>query len=95
MIYDSSVIATAPVLPPGVKAYAVPCAEIAKSLGSTLVKNVVALGALQEATQLLAEESLLTALRLSLVDKAAMIPVNEEAFRWGVKAVREGITRMS
>jgi 2-oxoisovalerate ferredoxin oxidoreductase beta subunit len=95
VIYDSSVIATAPALPPGVKAYAVPCAEIAKSLGSTLVKNVVALGALQEATQVLAEESLLTALRLSLADKATMIPVNEEAFRWGVKAVREGITRMS
>ena len=57
-----------------------------------MVKNVVALGALQEATKLLAEESFLTALRLSLKDKCAMIPVNEEAFRWGVKAVREGIT---
>jgi Pyruvate/2-oxoacid:ferredoxin oxidoreductase gamma subunit len=71
----------------------VPCGEIAQSLGNRLVKNVVALGALQEATQLLDEESFLTALRSSLKDKCAMIPVNEEAFRWGVKAVREGIEK--
>jgi Pyruvate/2-oxoacid:ferredoxin oxidoreductase gamma subunit len=51
----------------------------------------VALGAVQEATKLLDEESFLNALRSSLKNKCAMIPVNEEAFNWGVKAVREGI----
>ena len=56
-------------------------------------ENVVALGALQEATKLLDEGAFLTALRISLKDKCAMIPMNEEAFRWGMKAVREGITR--
>jgi 2-oxoisovalerate ferredoxin oxidoreductase beta subunit len=60
-----------------------------------VVKNVVALGALQEATQILEEGSFLTALRTSLKDKCAMIPLNEEAFRWGVKAVREGITELN
>jgi len=92
VVYDSSVITKTPELADGVRLYPVPCGEIAKGLGNSLVKNVVALGALQEATQLLAEESLLTALRSSLKDKSAMIPLNEEAFRWGVKAVRDGIT---
>jgi Pyruvate/2-oxoacid:ferredoxin oxidoreductase gamma subunit len=77
-----------------VKAYPVPCAAIAQSLGNVLVKNVVMLGALQEATHLLEEESFLTTLRRSLQKKAALIPVNEEAFRWGAKAVREKITAL-
>ena len=54
------------------------------------MKNIVALGALQAASNILAEESILTAMRMSLKDKCAMIGVNEEAFRWGVKVVREG-----
>ena len=92
VIYDSSVISKVPKLAKGVRVFPVPCSEIAKSLGTPLVKNVVALGALQEATKLLEEESLLTTLRISLKHKCAMLPVNEEAFRWGVRAVREGIT---
>jgi 2-oxoisovalerate ferredoxin oxidoreductase beta subunit len=94
VIYDSSVITEAPEMRPGVRVHPVPCAEIAKSLGRVLVKNVVALGALQEATKVLTEDSFLTALRLSLKDKCAMIPMNEEAFRWGIKAVREEITSL-
>ena len=69
--------------------------EIARSLGNPVVKNVVALGALQEASQILSDDSILTALRGSLADKCAVIPVNEEAYAWGVKAVREGITHFS
>lgn len=94
VIYDSSVIQRAPALPGSVRVIGVPCAEIAQSLGSVLVKNVVALGALQEATKLLEAESFLTALRASLKDKCAMIPLNEEAFRWGLRAVREEITHL-
>jgi len=94
VIYDSSMITHAPKVAEGVKVHAVPCAAIAQSLGSVVVKNVVALGALQEATNLLEEESFLTALRRSLKSKCAMIPLNEEAFRWGAKAVREGITKL-
>jgi len=95
VIYDSSVIAETPSFAPGVQVFPVPCAKIARSLGSVVVKNVVALGALQEATQILEEDSFLTALRTSLKDKCAMIPLNEEAFRWGAKAVREGITELN
>jgi 2-oxoisovalerate ferredoxin oxidoreductase beta subunit len=89
VVYDSSMIAEVPVLRPGVQVYPVPCAEIAKRLGKTLVKNMVALGALQEASQLLPKESLLTAIRQALQDKPTMISMNEEAFSQGAESVRE------
>ncbi len=92
IIYDSSVISEVPEFATDVKVVPVPFTEIAQSLGKVLVKNVVALGALQEATHLLEEDSLLFAVRRSLESKCAMIPINEEAFRWGVKAVKEGVT---
>jgi len=92
VIYDSSVISETPEFRPGVKVHPVPCTEIAQNLGQRIVKNVVALGALQAASGVLDEESLLTAIRLSLKDKCSMIELNEEAFRWGCKAVRENIT---
>ena len=93
VVYDSSVITETPEFKPGVKVHPVPCTEIAHSLGQRIVKNIVALGALQAATGILNEESLLTTIRLNLKNKCAMIPANEEAFRWGCKAVRESITR--
>jgi 2-oxoisovalerate ferredoxin oxidoreductase beta subunit len=93
VVYDSGVITETPPLPEGVRVFPVPFGEIAKNLGRVLVKNMVALGAVQEATGILAEESLLTAIRESLRENCAMVEINEEAFRWGVRAVREGITR--
>jgi 2-oxoisovalerate ferredoxin oxidoreductase beta subunit len=92
VIYDSSVITDTPEFDNGVKVHAVPGSQIAHDLGQRIVKNVVLLGALQAASNVLNEESLLTAIRQSLEDKCSMIPVNEEAFRWGIKAVRENIT---
>ena len=95
VIYDSSVISDVPVnLPSGVKVFGVPCGEIAVSLGRPVVKNVVALGALQEATAILTEGSLLHAIREALSGKCAMIPVNEEAFQWGIRAVREPFSEL-
>jgi 2-oxoisovalerate ferredoxin oxidoreductase beta subunit len=49
---------------------------------------VVALGALQAATGIFPEETLLTAIRQALKSKCAMIPLNEDAFRRGRQAVR-------
>ena len=72
----------------GVKAVAVPFAGVAKDLGPPLVKNVVALGALQGATKVFPEETFLTAIRAALKQKCAMIPINEEAFRGGRQARR-------
>lgn len=87
ILYDSSVIKDVPQLPEGVQVHGAPFTEIAADLGKVVVKNVVALGALQAATGLFPEETFLTAIRQALKDKCAMIPLNEEAFRWGVRAV--------
>lgn len=89
IIYDSSVITDYKPVRPGVNVVGVPMSEIAKDLGKAVVKNIVALGALQAATGIFPKESFLTAVRRALKDKCAMIPLNEQAFEWGVKAASE------
>jgi 2-oxoisovalerate ferredoxin oxidoreductase beta subunit len=86
VIYDSSVVSAAPLLDPSIRIVGVPCSELAKSLGRVVVKNVVALGALQAATHLLPEETFLTAIRQALRDRCALVPLNERAFRSGIAA---------
>ena len=88
IVYDSSVIADVPALPEGVKVVGVPMTLIAAELGRPVVKNVVALGALHAATGMFPEETFLTAIRQALKSKCAMIPLNEEAFARGGRAVR-------
>jgi Pyruvate/2-oxoacid:ferredoxin oxidoreductase gamma subunit len=87
VIYDSSVISEVPPLRSGVRSYGVPFTAIAADLGKVVVKNVVALGALQAATQLFPPETFLTAIRQALHDKCALVPLNEEAFNWGMRSV--------
>jgi 2-oxoisovalerate ferredoxin oxidoreductase beta subunit len=87
MIYDSSVIAHPPAVADGVRVVPAPCAAIAQDLGAVMVKNVVALGALQAATDLLPAGSLLGELRRSLAHKEKLVPLNEAAFAAGVRAV--------
>ena len=94
VIYDSSVVAEPPVLGRGVRALGVPCAQIARDLGKPMVKNIVALGALQASTGILPAESLRTAIRQALRDKCALVPINEEAFAWGVRAVADTSSRV-
>jgi 2-oxoisovalerate ferredoxin oxidoreductase beta subunit len=89
VVYDSSVVAQLPPLQPGVKAVGVAFSQIAASLGKMIVKNIVALGALQEATRLFPQETFLTAIRQALSEKCALIPLNEEAFARGVKKAAE------
>jgi len=91
IIYDSSVISDPPPLSGTVKVFGVPFTEIATNIGRRVIKNVVALGALQAVTNIFPEETFLAAIRQALAQKCAMIPMNEEAFRWGRKAVLEGI----
>jgi 2-oxoisovalerate ferredoxin oxidoreductase beta subunit len=64
----------------------VPATQVARDLGKQMVKNIVALGALQATTRLFPEETFLTAVRQALRDKCALIPLNEQAFAWGVKS---------
>jgi len=89
ILYDSSVITDYVPMRAGVKVVGVPMSEIAKDLGKVMVKNIVALGALQAATGIFPKETFLTAIRRALKDKCAMIPMNEQAFEWGVKAASE------
>jgi 2-oxoisovalerate ferredoxin oxidoreductase beta subunit len=86
VVYDSSIIHDLPPLREGVKAVGVPFSLIAGELGKMIVKNIVALGAVQEATRLFPRETFLTAIRLALADKCALIPLNEEAFARGAAA---------
>jgi Pyruvate/2-oxoacid:ferredoxin oxidoreductase gamma subunit len=88
IIYDSSVIDEPPSPPAGVKQYGAPFTEIALGLGKSVVKNVVALGALQAATKLYPADTFLVALRQALKDKAKFIPLNEEAFAKGQQAIK-------
>ncbi|MFA6317754.1 MAG: 2-oxoacid:acceptor oxidoreductase family protein, partial [Elusimicrobiota bacterium] len=87
ILYDSSVVSGRPTFE-GKKVFGVPFAQIAKDLGKLVVKNIVALGALQAATEILPKDSFLTAVRMELKSKAALIPLNEKAFEAGVKAVK-------
>jgi 2-oxoisovalerate ferredoxin oxidoreductase beta subunit len=89
VIYDSSIVTDVPTLHPSVKLLGVPCAAIAKDLGKVMVKNIVALGALQEATGLLPPETFLAAIRQALRHKAALVPLNEKAFEQGREAARQ------
>ncbi len=86
VIYDSTVVSSAPSLPAGVRAVPVPCTAIARELGQKMVKNVVALGALMGATRLFPPETLVAAVRQSLGSKPALLGLNEEALARGRRA---------
>lgn len=87
IIYDSGIITNPPKFD-GVNMVGVPFAEIANDLGKVIVKNIVALGALQASTNLFPPETFLTSIRMALKEKCALIPLNEQAFEWGVKTVK-------
>jgi 2-oxoisovalerate ferredoxin oxidoreductase beta subunit len=90
IIYDSSIVKEVPAgLDPSVKLVGVPFTEIAVDLGKAVVKNIVALGALQAATNIFPKETLIGAVRQMLKDKCALIPLNEQAYAWGIKAAEE------
>ena len=86
IIYDSTVIVEPGELPAGRRVLAVPLTALAAELGRPMVKNVVALGVLQAATDLLPASAILETLRHVLKNKAALLPLNEAAFTAGQKA---------
>jgi 2-oxoisovalerate ferredoxin oxidoreductase beta subunit len=89
IVYDSTVIEDVPGLAPGVRALGVPLTEIAVDLGRRMVKNIVALGALQVATELFPEKTFLTAIAQEFGDMATVAELNEAAFGRGVEACRQ------
>jgi 2-oxoisovalerate ferredoxin oxidoreductase beta subunit len=86
VVYDSAVISEVPPLAAGVLAVPVPCTEIARRLGRAVVKNMVALGALQASTNILPAESLLDATARAMGSDCAMLEINRAAFRAGADA---------
>ena len=89
ILYDRTVIAEPLDLGSEVTQLGIPCTEIALDLGKPMVKNIVALGALQAATQLLPRDTFLTALSAALHGDCALVGINEEAFDRGAAAVGE------
>jgi 2-oxoisovalerate ferredoxin oxidoreductase beta subunit len=95
IIYDSSVAKAVKAGDPSITVVGVPFTEVAAGLGKLVVKNIVALGALQAATQLFPAQTLLAAVHQALKDKPALIELNERAFAAGVQAATEALaTRM-
>jgi len=88
ILYDNSIAKDVKPTDPTVKIVGVPFTDIAAKLGKMVVKNIVALGALQAATEIFPEETLLATLRETLKDKVALIPLNEQAFALGAEAAR-------
>jgi 2-oxoisovalerate ferredoxin oxidoreductase beta subunit len=89
ILYDSTVVRAPPLPPPGRRVLALPLTQIAADLGRPMVKNLVALGALQAATEILPADRLLATLRHVLKDKPAVLPLNERAFEAGRRAVTQ------
>jgi 2-oxoisovalerate ferredoxin oxidoreductase beta subunit len=92
VLYDASVVAEVPALEPDVRAIGIPFTQIALDLGAARVKNIVALGAFQAATDLLPAESFLTVIRQAFEHHCALLPLNEEAFDWGARAYHAAAT---
>jgi len=90
ILYDSAVIPEPPPVE-HVKVIGIPFTRIALGLGAARGKNLVALGALQAATRLFPEGSFLAALRETLRQDAALLPLNEAAFAAGVRAVHQEV----
>ena len=89
IVYDSSVITDVPDVDPSIKLYGVPFSEIAvKRLGKLMVKNIVALGAFQAATQIFPEETFLYAIEEMLTEKGKQeyLDINRKAFKAGIEA---------
>jgi len=86
VVYDRSVIAEPPILDARVRVLGIPCSAVAQELGFVTAKNVVALGALCEATRLFPEETYLAAIRQALAHKPELLVLDERAFAAGVRA---------
>ncbi len=91
ILFDSTVCLNVPELNGRRRVIGLPFTKIATELGKPLVKNVVALGALQAATGLFPAESFLETMRNALYANPKLLSVNEEAFARGARAAKEAL----
>ncbi len=88
VIYDENVVEDLPRFHHGVHVYGLPLSDIATGMGALKVKNIVAMGALQAATEVFPRASFIEALQQMLHHKPQYIEMNVAAFDQGVKAFR-------
>jgi 2-oxoisovalerate ferredoxin oxidoreductase beta subunit len=88
VIYDETVIPSPPDLDPGINVYGIPCTQIACDLARPMVKNMVALGAMQEAGALFDGYAFETAIAKLSKGVCALAAVNRAAFNWGIEAAK-------
>lgn len=88
-LFDSSVIPDPPRLADDIAAYGIPCTELAMDLGKPMVKNVVALGALQAATQIFPVESFHATMETALKADCSLLELNKAAFSRGIQAFQD------
>jgi len=89
ILYDSTVVPQTPQLDSRIAMYGLPFTQIAVDLGKAMVKNTVALGAMQAATRLFPVESFHAAMEDALKNRCALLPINQDAFALGRDAFEE------
>ncbi len=95
ILYDSTVVPKPPQLDSRVAMFGIPFTQIAVDLGKAMVKNTVALGAMQAATKLFPKESFHAAIEDALRNRCALLPINMEAFAHGGRAFEETLNEVS
>lgn len=95
VLYDSTVIPKPMPLDASIQQIGVPFTAIATELGKAKVKNTVAWGAFQAASQLFPAESFENVLSSLMKSDCAMVALNEEAFRRGQTAFEEAAAEAS
>ncbi len=86
IIYDKAVIAELPELDDSITMIGVPYTTIADGLGKRMVKNMVALGALQAATNLFSKESFSATIADAVKARPELLELNLKAFTSGMEA---------
>ncbi len=88
LVYNSSLIDCEPPRK-DIKAYAIPCNEIAEQIGNPRTANMVMLGAILELNPIVSVASAVEALKgVFGPEKAHLLPINEKAMAAGAEAVR-------
>jgi 2-oxoglutarate ferredoxin oxidoreductase subunit gamma len=91
LLYNTSLIDAAPERC-DTKIVPIPCNEIAESLGNSRVANMVMLGAIIEATQVITPDSAMDALKDVFGEKKAnLLPLNRSALEAGMEAARKAM----
>ena len=91
LLYNTSLIDAAPQRR-DTKIISVPCNDIAESLGNSRVANMVMLGAVIAATNVIGSESAMDALKEVFGErKADLLPINRKALEAGMEAAQKAM----